>query len=399
MKHLSSTLLRLVPSVALVSLLAGGCAAGGRDIDDQEMYPDVGETKGALAGCGTALISWNGTTAYSNGPDTGTGESCAGQGAYGLRYQCVELVMRHFTLSWGFRWYGNAEDLLNNAPAATVDVYKNGDAEHPPVPGDMIVFGGGSVGHVALVTEVTDTSVTIIEQNVPSSFTRTLKRDGGSISPGWNNWWTMGWAHAKANGGSAGGGSPPVWSCGASEYDGQQYWTCENGDLHRCENGQPVVTECGDAGCTVKSLGSDDACISPPVSDPPQNPPAEDPPAEDPPAEDPPADPPADWSCADSAYNGAQYWTCKGGSRYRCEGGQPVEDACDQGCLVRSLGQDDLCISDASGWACAGSAYAGGQYWTCSGGDIYRCSGGTQQMVDCPSGCNVMSLGTDDTCK
>jgi surface antigen len=316
MKPIFASLLRLAPAAAVISLLAGGCAATSTDLDDdEEMYPDIGETKGGLSQCGTALISWNGTTAYSNGANTGTGYSCAGAGDYGLRYQCVELVMRHFKKSWGLRWYGNAKDLLNNAPTADVDVYKNGDAAHPPVPGDMIVFGGGPYGHVSLVTEVTDTSVTIIEQNVKSSFTRTLARDGGNISAGWTGWWTMGWAHAKANGASSGGSEPATWSCGSSAYDGQQYWTCDDGVLHRCE------------------------------------------------------------------------------------GGQPVEDVCDQGCIARSLGQDDLCISSTSGWSCGNSAYDGGQFWTCNGGNLYRCSGGTQQMIACPSGCTVKALGTDDACK
>ena len=39
-------------------------------------------------------LGFDGTTAYSNGADTSTGYSCAGPGAYGYRYQCVELVMR-----------------------------------------------------------------------------------------------------------------------------------------------------------------------------------------------------------------------------------------------------------------------------------------------------------------
>lgn len=376
MKPLLASFLRLAPAAAAISLLAGGCAATSSGLDDDELYPDIGETKGGLSQCGTPLISWNGTTAYSNGANTGTGYSCAGTGDYGLQYQCVELVMRHFKKSWGLRWYGNAKDLLNNAPTSKVDVYENGDAAHPPVPGDMIVFGGGPYGHVALVTQVTDTSVTIIEQNVKSSFTRTLQRDGGDISAGWSGWWTMGWAHAKDNGGSSGGGQPPTWACGASEYQGEQFWTCENGDLHRCEGGVPAVVDCGDAGCNVGALGTDDTCKSAP-----------------------PSEPPSDWSCADSAYAGAQYWTCDGGSLHRCDGGQPVEKICDQGCVARSVGQDDLCISDASGWACGNSAYGGGQFWTCSGGDLYRCDGDKQQMIACPSGCYVKSIGTDDACK
>ena len=396
-KSLYNHLLRLVPSFAAMSLVAAGCSSASTG-SGTELYPDeVGERTGALSSCGTALVAWNGSTAYSNGNDTGTGESCAGNGTYGLQYQCVELVMRHFNKNWGLSWYGNAEDLLDNAPSGSVNVYKNGDVDHPPVPGDMIVFGGGSVGHVALVTEVTASQVTIIEQNVPSSYTRKLALSNGKVSPGWNNWWTMGWAHAKANGDGGGQvGDPPVsWNCGASAYNGKQYWTCDGGSLHKCDGGSPVVTDCGALGCTVGAVGTDDTCNAP-AGDPPADPPAD--PPNDPPA-DPPNDPPAvDWACGDSAYNGSQYWTCKGDSRYRCESGTPVEDACEQGCMSRSVGTDDLCISNASGWSCGDSAYNGGQYWTCVGGDIYKCSGGAPQKVDCPSGCVVHALGTDDAC-
>lgn len=381
---LAHAVLRLAPVAAVFGLIAGGCAATSEPFeDDEDMYPDIGVSKGGLASCGTPLVSWNGTTAYSNGQSTGTGSSCAGSGSYGLQYQCVELVMRHFKTTWGLRWYGNAKDLLNNAPVATVDVYKNGDAAHPPVPGDMIVFGGGPYGHVALVTEVTDTSVKIIEQNVPSSFTRTLSRSGGNVSAGWSGWWTMGWAHAKANTTPGTGGAveePTTWSCSASAYAGQQLWTCEDGDLHRCENGQPVTTDCGDAGCNVNPVGTDDTCKS----------------AAPPEPEQPPS---SSWDCADSEYLGKQYWTCDGDARSRCDSGSPQTEACSMGCWSMNVGQDDLCIAQTSGWSCSASSYVGKQYWTCSGGKLYRCSGETQQMVACPSGCNVNKVGTDDSCK
>jgi lysozyme len=105
------------------------------------------------------------------------------------------------------------------------------------------------------------------------------------------------------------------------------------------------------------------------------------------------------WSCADSAYNGAQYWTCGSGNLHECQGGVPVATTCQRGCYPRSAGSNDLCISSAPSWSCSASAYNGSQYWTCSGGSLSRCTGGTPETVACPSGCNVQALGTNDTCK
>ena len=41
--------------------------------------------------------------------------------------------------------------ILTNAPRASVDVYNNGDASHPPKPGDMLVWTNSTYGHVALI--------------------------------------------------------------------------------------------------------------------------------------------------------------------------------------------------------------------------------------------------------
>ena len=49
-------------------------------------------------------------------------------------------------------------------------------------------------------------------------------------------------------------------------------------------------------------------------------------------------------------------------------------------------------------WSCARSAWNGAQYWTCSGGALHRCSGSVPQSISCPNGCTSRPLGTDDTC-
>jgi GH25 family lysozyme M1 (1,4-beta-N-acetylmuramidase) len=104
------------------------------------------------------------------------------------------------------------------------------------------------------------------------------------------------------------------------------------------------------------------------------------------------------WSCANSSYQGQQYWTCNSGDRYQCQSGVPVKDDCQVGCLSQPVGKNDLCISSAPGWSCANSSYQNQQYWTCSGGSLHRCTNGAPEKVTCPSGCAVKPLGTNDVC-
>lgn len=196
--------LSLVAAVALATTSLG-CQ---NDLIDEELTetdavvnPSGDEQALTMPSCGTSLAWFDGTDARSNAGNTGTGNSCAGVGgiAGGLQYQCVELVMRHFKRKWDLRWYGNAKDLLDNAPRASVDVINNGDVAHPPQPGDMIVWKTGQWGHVALVTAVGADFVDIIEQNVNGSGSARLPFRDGTVGARWNSWVPAGWAHAKAN--------------------------------------------------------------------------------------------------------------------------------------------------------------------------------------------------------
>lgn len=220
-------------TLALIATLVAGCA-NDLDVDDNgelietpEAVNPSNEQEQALTmpACGTTLASFDGTDAKSNGRYTGTGTACAGTGgiAGGLQYQCVELVMRHFKRKWNLRWYGNARDLLNGAPRDKVSVFDNGDREHPPVPGDMVVWEVGQWGHVALVTAVGSDFVDIIEQNVSNSNGKArlpYSRSTGRIGARWGSWVPAGWAHAKVNtatggGGNSGGGGANDDDCGA----------------------------------------------------------------------------------------------------------------------------------------------------------------------------------------
>jgi hypothetical protein len=214
---------RTALSMAILATTAAALQACTTEvIDETELEVDVddivnpsGEEQAlTMPRCGTVLASFDGTNAYSNGPNTGTGNSCAGQGgiANGLQYQCVELVMRHFKRKWNLRWYGNAKTLLRGAPRDTVDVITNGDRSRPPVPGDMIVWENGTYGHVALVVDVGRDYVDIIEQNVAGNGKARLSYRDGTVGARWNGWAPTGWAHAKQNtasGGGGGGATPP----------------------------------------------------------------------------------------------------------------------------------------------------------------------------------------------
>ncbi|MEZ4410922.1 MAG: FG-GAP-like repeat-containing protein [Polyangiales bacterium] len=222
---------------ALATALAVGCGA---DDSAEEVNPSASDAIRASApACGTPLGSFDGTTAYSNGANTGTGVSCAGSGAYGLQYQCVELVMRHFRTHWGLRWWGNARDLLNNAPRGSVDVFYNGDGAHPPVPGDLIVWQTGAYGHTALVTDVRSGAIDILEQNSGGGARATLPWNGSRIGARWGSWVPQGWAHARANRWAPAPPPPP---------------TC----TPHCEGNVYVRHDCGRTDCGAGSVCRED---------------------------------------------------------------------------------------------------------------------------------------------
>lgn len=118
---------------------------------------------------GAVIDSFCGIDAYQNGSNV---SAVAGNSAYGYQFQCTELAYRfvcqHYQLcekkvgSYGNakKWYGNYSDPVLKQLVR----YENGGAE-PPVPGDVIVWGGGKYGHVAIVKSVQDDFVQVLEQN------------------------------------------------------------------------------------------------------------------------------------------------------------------------------------------------------------------------------------------
>jgi hypothetical protein len=126
---------------------------------------------------GTVLVAgsqWAGSDAglgdlnvYSNG--TG-GQDRAG--TFGLQYECTELAMRwaHYKFGEPDIWpVSSAADMWNAGPSLPVPL-----AQEPnggpvaPAHGDIIVFAATSAdptGHVAVVSSVTPSSVTFVQQN------------------------------------------------------------------------------------------------------------------------------------------------------------------------------------------------------------------------------------------
>ena len=167
----------------------------------------------------------NGTWKYVDGPSSG----------YGTEWQCVELVQRFFADRWGIRpgpnhspiWPGvsSASQMFSAVPPGVV-AYKNGDTKHPPVPGDALVFASWGVlraGHVAIVSAVSPTQITFVQQNVsgrpqdflPVNGTATIA-DTVSIQHGYPP--VLGWLHATKNQGAA----PPIAAVPTPDLGGPQ---------------------------------------------------------------------------------------------------------------------------------------------------------------------------------
>ncbi|MCE3227878.1 MAG: domain containing protein [Bacteroidetes bacterium] len=136
---------------------------------------------------GQKLDSLNGVYVYYNGGVGHTGDRNLGPDGYnvGLKYQCVEFAKRYYYEHYKHKMpdsYGNAKDFFDdsiedgkiNAKRGLLQ-YKN-PSKSKPQTGDLLVFGGhvrNQYGHVAIISNVTENSVEIIQQNPgPFAFPR-----------------------------------------------------------------------------------------------------------------------------------------------------------------------------------------------------------------------------------
>ncbi|MGH1383917.1 MAG: CHAP domain-containing protein [Kordia sp.] len=136
---------------------------------------------------GEELDSFNNVSVYYNGAVNNVEKRNVTKDGYnlGLQYQCVEYIKRYYYEHLNHKMpnsYGHAKDFFNSTvkdgklnTQRNLIQYTNGSISKPETH-DILVFQASwynSFGHVAIVTEVTENSVTIIQQNAgPFSSTR-----------------------------------------------------------------------------------------------------------------------------------------------------------------------------------------------------------------------------------
>jgi LysM repeat protein len=159
----------------------------------------MGEGGARPAGWGEAKGSFRGVTVYSNGPDTSYWE----RSRYGLSYQCVEFVNRFSAEATGtgnMKGTGNAIDYAGRGRGFGYTWIANEGGAPLPEPGDILVFGGGKFGHVAIATRSSDSGVGLIQQNTGAAFaTLSVSGAGGRRKVGpWGSRPLLGWQHHGA---------------------------------------------------------------------------------------------------------------------------------------------------------------------------------------------------------
>lgn len=150
---------------------------------------------------GDVLATYRGVPAYSNGDTFGCHPCADGQGLglgltcgsrcgvgtnsvetnNGLAFQCVEYIRRFYAVVYGDEAVGFSAGNANayvgaKAAGLGLDEYVDGEATELPRPDDILVFLGGSFGHIAIVTAVDPAAreVRIIQQNTAGVAEMTL---------------------------------------------------------------------------------------------------------------------------------------------------------------------------------------------------------------------------------
>lgn len=189
------------------------------EVDAAQAASDgMGKGGAAAAGWGTELASFQGVSAYSNGGDSRYYQ----RGEYGHMYQCVEFVNRFSAQANGtgnMIGTGNAIDYAGDSRAKFGYRWtpNNGQDELPQA-GDILVFEGGSYGHVAIATGGDESGVGMIQQNTRSAnATLSVAGEEGDWSVrNWGSLRLLGWqtlgdktakAPKEAKPGKAAGGS------------------------------------------------------------------------------------------------------------------------------------------------------------------------------------------------
>ncbi len=149
---------------------------------------------------GDVIDTFNGVPVYYNGRNFTSvyGRNKTNDGYnLGLKYQCVEFVKRYYYDVFDHKMpssFGHAKDFFDhhlgdiefNAKRGMTQ-YRN-VRESKPAVHDILVYGPTSdnrYGHVAIVTEVSDNAIEIIQQNMGKTTRKKLKL----VS--FQNYWTV----------------------------------------------------------------------------------------------------------------------------------------------------------------------------------------------------------------
>ncbi len=143
-------------------------------------------------GAGTKIDEYKGVAVYSNGSDymSSHGLNYSKDGYYyGYKWQCVEFVKRFYYEKYKYKMpdgAGNAKYFFNpmlqqgelNKQRGLVQFQNGGDIK--PAADDLLVFTKGSYGHVAIICDVGDDWVEVIQQNseVPRERFKLVVKDG-----------------------------------------------------------------------------------------------------------------------------------------------------------------------------------------------------------------------------
>jgi len=138
---------------------------------------------------GQPLDSLNGVVIYYNGDVSHIGERNLSKDNYniGLKYQCVEFVKRYYYEYYNHKMpdsYGHAKDFFDSNTqdgqmnkSRDLTQYTNPSKTKPQI-GDLVIFDGhisNKYGHVAIVSNVYENEVEIIQQN-PGPFGKSRVR-------------------------------------------------------------------------------------------------------------------------------------------------------------------------------------------------------------------------------
>lgn len=128
---------------------------------------------------GQAIDSLNGVYVFYNGNVSNVSGRNTTKDNYnlGLKYQCVEFVKRYYYQYLKHKMpntYGHAKEFFDPAledgvtnEARNLTQYKNGSKSKPKV-SDLVILSAtvfNSYGHVAIISNVTDDEVEVIQQN------------------------------------------------------------------------------------------------------------------------------------------------------------------------------------------------------------------------------------------